>query len=337
MSLKIAVLHNDEENLAQGEACDALAVQGVREAARAIARSLEENGWTAHLAAVPEDPRELCALVSGLECDLVFNQVEALAGDARKEQAFAWLLELFGLAYTGSRPRAMALCVEKPLARTVLAAHGIAVPRAVVCERGDEPLADVRYPLIVKPVREDASHGIVLESVVRDEREARARARYVIERYAQAALLEEFVDGREVNVALVGTGEDALVLPPGEIDYSLFPPEAPHLVTYAGKWIETSDDYRRTLVKPAERLPEKALSAARAAYVALGLTDYGRVDLRLDARGEPFVIDVNPNPDLSPGAGFALAAERAGNTHAELIARIVEAALERAPAAARAR
>jgi len=337
---RVAVLHNALTAASRGGEADRLAVEAVEGAARAGAKALEEAGWSVSVQVVPGEARELAAMLSALEADLVFNMVEELAGDARGDAAFAAMLELWGIPYTGAGPRALTLCLEKPVARAVLAARGVRVPRGAVLENGTESLGGLRFPVIVKPSREDASHGIELASVVAAEREARERARLVIERYGQPALVEEYVDGREVNAALVARGGEVDVLPLGEIDFSGFPAGAPRIVTYAGKWVEDSPDWRATLSVAARLGPveeARVRETALAAWTALGLADYARVDLRLDASGEPFVIDVNPNPDLSPGAGFALAAERRGWSHAQLILHIAEAALERAPAAARRR
>jgi D-alanine-D-alanine ligase len=327
---RVAVVYNDDSRLAAGDERDAIAVQGVVACAQAVASALRERGHAATLHALDPDPRGLPDLVARLECDVVFNLVEAVAGDARLEPAFAWLCRLHGRPFTGSPPRAMTLCLEKPLAQSILAAHGVPVPRHALLARGDEPLDALRRPLIVKPSREDASHGIDSASVVRDEASARARARLVIERYAQPAIVEEFVDGREINVALLDGPRGVQVLPLSEIDYADFPPDMPRIVSYAGKWIETSVDWALTRViaaraqDPAERA--RIEGVARRAYDVLGLAGYGRVDLRVDSQGEPFVIDVNPNPDLSPDAGFALAAARAGLSHADVVERIVTAA-----------
>jgi D-alanine-D-alanine ligase len=282
------------------------------------------------LCALPSDSRTALQRAEALPDALVFNLVEAIGGDARSEPAFAWLCELRGLRYTGSPPRAMTLCLEKPIAQALLAARGIPVPRNVVLARGDEPLRDLPLPAIVKPSREDASHGISSESVARDESALRARARYVIERYAQPALAEEFIDGREINVGLIATPKGLEVLPLSEIDYSGFEPDMPHIVSYAGKWIDTSRDWAVTKVVAAHALAPAEVrrieDIARAAFRELGLSGYGRVDLRLDAANRPFVIDINANPDLSPDAGFALAAARAGYPYPQIIDWIVQSA-----------
>ncbi|MBK9387060.1 MAG: D-alanine--D-alanine ligase [Planctomycetes bacterium] len=330
---RIAVLHSEDRELASGDRKDALAVQAAIDGALAAATSLRSRGYEVSVHGVPRDARAIASLLARLSGDLVLNFVESLGGDARLEAAFAWALELFGLAYTGSPPRAMQLATEKPLARALLAARGVPVPRGAVFATGDEPLGELCFPLLAKPAREDASHGIDQGSVVRDERALRTRAKELIARYAQPALIEEYIEAREINVALLAGPSGLEVLPLSEIDYSLFRPDEARIVTYAGKWIEGSRDWDITRVIPARDLSAsqraRLESVARAAFEVMGLRDYGRVDLRLDARDEPYVIDVNPNPDLSPGTGFALAAERAGLDHAALLARVIEAARAR--------
>ncbi|MBM3987889.1 MAG: ATP-grasp domain-containing protein [Planctomycetes bacterium] len=329
----ITVLYNDDSTLAHGSEQDAIAVLAVKDCAKAIAEALASRGHRAAAVGVPPEREGVLRAVANVRDGLVFNLVESLGGHSRFEQAMAWLYELYGVCYTGSGPRAMALCMEKPVTKAVLEAVGLPVPRGTVLARGDESVAGLRFPLMVKPAREDASHGISMDSVVRDEASLRAQARRLIETYAQPALVEEYIPAREINVALLGGARGVEVLPLSEIDYSLFAPDEPHLVTYAGKWIEDSRDWDLTKViaardlAPAQRA--RIESIARGAFETLELRDYARVDLRLDERGEPFIIDVNPNPDISPGAGFHLAAERAGLSYPELVERVVQSALFR--------
>jgi len=331
---RVAVVYNDDAALAHGDAEDALAVQGVVACAAAVADALRSRGHTVEVLPLRSDAGAVLRLVGALDCEVVVNLVEAIGGDARQEPIFAWLCELRGLPYTGSPPRAMTLCLEKPVTQALLAARGIPVPRHVVMARGDEPLAGLRLPAIVKPSREDASHGIASESVVRNEAALRARARWVIAQYHQPALVEEFVDGREINVGLIESPDGLEVLPLVEIDYSGFPPDMPRIVSYAGKWIDTSRDWALTNVIAARDLPDaqraRIEAVAREAFQVLGLAGYGRVDMRLDRSGQPFVVDVNANPDLSPEAGFALCAARAGHAYADVVQRIIANALRRA-------
>jgi D-alanine-D-alanine ligase len=220
------------------------------------------------------------------------------------------------------------------------------VPDGFVLERADVDLPaafagarDQRW--IVKPSREDASHGISEKSVVSGERALRERAGHVIATYRQPALVEEFVDGREISVSILGSGPETVLLPIAEIDWTGFPAGIPRIITFTAKWDVKSAEYLGSTPVPARDLSEDLERAvrerARAAYDALDLSGYGRVDMRVHPVRGPLVIDVNPNPDISPDAGLAKAAARGGIAYEELLARIVRAAIARgnAPAAAR--
>ncbi len=339
---EICVVFNDDGALAAGTAEDALAVAGVEGAVRNIVEALTSRGWHARAVAAPVNKRDVLSFVAELVCDAVFNQVESLGGDARCEAHFAAALELRGLCYTGSAPRAMTLCLDKSLARAVLAAQNVPIARGAMLCDGSESLAGLAFPLLIKPSREDASHGIALESVARDEAAARARARFVIERYAQPALVEEYFAGREFNVALLAgekPGAAPRVLSLSEIDFTNFPAGAPRIVTYGAKWIEDSPEWRGTrsiaAVVDAE-LGARIRAAAVGAWRALGLSGYARVDLRATDEPAPrlAVIDVNANPDLSRDAGFALTAQRSGISYEQLIESILESAIRAASARA---
>lgn len=336
--LRVGVLFNDDRALAVGEAQDAAAVAAVADCAEAVVQACRENGWQAERIPATRDPRLLLARLEAARPDVVFNLMEGLDGDPHLEPAAAWLLELTGLPYTGSPPRAMQLALEKPVTRAVLAAAGVPVPAGRVLARGDEPLDDLHLPVIVKPSAEDASHGITLDSVVHTVAAARARAAYVRDAYRQPALVEEFVAGREFNVSVLGAGDACEALPLAEIDFTAdWPAGSPQLVTYVSKWgPEEAPEYRGSRTIPARALPpglaERIRATAIAAYRAIGLRDYGRVDLRVHPERGPFVIDVNPNPDISPCAGLNIAADLAGLTYAQLVARVVTSALERAHA-----
>jgi len=332
--VRVLVLYNDDAGLLGDASLDTAAVRDVLDAAHGVAAACRKNGWEVTSVAAPRAPGELLCALSASRPDVVFNLVEALGGDARLEAGLAWLLELAGLPYTGSPPLTLSLALHKPLAKAVLRDHGVPVAEGVLFEHGDEPLPTCAPPWIVKPSREDASHGISTESVVRTEAAARARARHVIEVYRQSALVEEFVEGREFNVAVLGEGDAARTLPLAEIDFSRFPAGLPRLVTYAAKWVDGSpEDMGSVPVQPSGLEPTLAAcleSTALAAYRALGLRDYGRVDLRLHPERGPFVLEVNANPDITPGEGLARAAGRSGITYDQLIAGIVYAARARA-------
>ena len=271
------------------------------------------------------------ALLDG-DFDLVFNLCEGLGGQGSEEHLPAGAVELLGLPMTGARALTLGLCLRKDLVNAHLRAQGIAIPDWAVARKG-EPLAWRRYPAIVKPAAEDASLGIDAGSVVRDASEleaARGRAHESWERL----IVQRFIEGREINLAVVGDH----VLPPAEIEWAL-PPGLPHVVTYAAKW-DTGSVYDRGTVPRMvgeRRLCARLDALARRVWAAVDGVGYGRIDVRVDERGRAWVIDVNPNPDLSPGAGLARQAAAAGWSYPELVARIVEAALATQSAPSRAR
>lgn len=267
--------------------------------------------------------------------DAVFNACETLYGDSSNEPAVPFLLERLGVAFTGSAAACLRQCLHKADATEALRAAGIPVPGTlrIAAETPTAALGRLAYPLIVKPEREDGSVGIHASSVVHDDDGLRRAVRELVVGLGQPAVVQEYIDGREIAVALLGWPEPR-VLPPGEI---AFDPEIfaarPRILTYASKWDEGSADYRGT--SPiAANLPPPVLariaSVARRAFRALGMRDYGRVDLRLDAAGRPYVIDVNPNCDLSTGGGFVKAAARAGLGYEDAIGAILRCALVRA-------
>jgi D-alanine-D-alanine ligase len=207
------------------------------------------------------------------------------------EAAFAGALELCGTPYTGSPPRSLALCLEKPLARVLLAQAGVRVPRGVVLERGDEPLDELAFPLIVKPLHEDGSLGIWKESVVYDDEALNRQIRYVVEWYRQPALIEEFIEGRELNVGLFETDGRVEVLPISEIDYSEFPEGIPKICGYEAKWEAESPEYQKSKpICPAQLEPvvqKRVEQIALKVFKLFGCQDYARVDMRLDPNGKP--------------------------------------------------
>jgi D-alanine-D-alanine ligase len=185
----------------------------------------------------------------------------------------------------------------------------------------------------VKPVDEDASHGLSEDSVVSDAASLERQVKRISESYHGRALVEEYIDGREFNDTVLGNN-DPVVLPPSEIVYTL-PEGVPRILTFSAKWDTKSLYYRSSMpVCPAdidEATRRRISESALAAFKVVGCTGYARVDFRMADDGVPQIIEVNPNPDLSPGYGAALQAQRAGMPYHRLIERIVQLALERRP------
>jgi D-alanine-D-alanine ligase len=316
---------------AKAEGPEATAIAEVVQTAEAIADALRRRGHDARLLPLED---HAAAQIRASHADVIFNLAESFRGSSALEPAIAWLYELERKAYTGAGASALERCLNKSVTRALLRDAGVAVPEGRTIRSADEPLRDLPYPLFLKPAYEDASHGIDLGSVVRDEGAARARVASLLARFGGAVIAEAWIDGRELNVSILDDGAALQVLPPAEIDFSAFPPGAPRVLTYAAKWDESSDEYRGSPSVAAsldEALRARVEATALAAFRALGLRGYGRVDLRVDSAGTPFVIDVNPNPALAPDAGLALAAGRGGLDYDALVERIAHEAFARAP------
>ncbi|MGH9414048.1 MAG: D-alanine--D-alanine ligase family protein [Terriglobales bacterium] len=267
------------------------------------------------------------------DADLFFNLTESYAGDDTRDMHLAAYFDLLGRCYTGAGPHALYLAQDKALAKKLFAFHGIRTPRFAVCYRGRlEHAHDIGFPLIVKPASEDGSVGIEAGSVVENIRDLMQRIDYVHETFDSPALIEEFIEGREIYAAILGNGAPE-VLPLVELDLSKLPEGTPRIASAEVKWERGSEAYRVTKSAPVEDLPEAVTQdlndAALAAYRALKLRDYGRVDLRLTPKNEVYVIEVNPNPWLSSGAEFAMAAKKAGRSYVQLVGEIIALARQR--------
>lgn len=316
---------------AKAEGPEATAIAEVVQTAEAIADALRRRGHDARLLPLED---HAAAQIRASHADVIFNLAESFRGSSALEPAIAWLYEVERKAYTGAHASALERCLNKSVTRALLREAGVAVPEGRTIRSADEPLHALPYPLFLKPAQEDASHGIDLGSVVHDEAAARARVASLLARFGGAVIAEAWIDGRELNVSILDDGTTLQVLPPAEIDFSAFPAGAPRVLTYAAKWDESSDEYRGSPSVAAtldDALRARVEATALAAFRALGLRGYGRVDLRVDAAGNPFVIDVNPNPALAPDAGLALAAGRAGVAYEALVERIAGEAFARAP------
>ena len=274
--------------------------------------------------------------------DAVMNLIEWFHDDLEHETHVPALFELLGISYTGNRPLALSLCQKKPHAKALLAANGLPVPRGVLVESGSAPPDDklgLRYPIMVKPAFDDASGGIDAGSVVRTRAELDARVAMVVGEHKMPALVEEFIEGREIHCAILGN-DPPQALPlyemqfkKGGVDNEGRP--LPGIITYRAKWDPYSRDHHAVEGKcPVEDLEPEVVAhiegVALAAYRALGCRDYARVDMRLDTKtGEVFVLEVNPNPDLAESCAFAASARASGRTYAQMICEIIDVAIER--------
>jgi D-alanine-D-alanine ligase len=266
--------------------------------------------------------------------DLVFNLCEGVQGVAHWEDHVVAALEFAGVPFTGAGSWTVAACRRKAAANAILAAAGVPIPQWTLAH-GRMP-DDFPLPAIVKPAAEDASAGLDRASVVTDRKSLRARVAAMTEQFDEV-LVQRYITGRELNVGFVGQR----ALPVAEIDFTTMPAGRWPILTYAAKWHTGSpDDLGSVPVCPAmlsERLAGRVVRTAEAAWRALHGSGYGRVDLRVDAEGRPWVLEVNPNPDLTDEAGLSRMGRAAGWDYPELVRRIAEVALREAQGAKAAR
>jgi|SRR5579884_3224700 len=265
--------------------------------------------------------------------DLIFNLAEGYGGDDTKDLHIPAFMDLVGLKYTGSGPHGLLLAQDKSLAKKIFGFHGLNTPYSAVMHRGKVDYAhDVKFPLIVKPVSEDGSIGINKDSVVESVKELMERIHALHEELDVPILIEEYIEGREIYAAVLGN-DPPEALPLVELDLSKLPADTPKIAGREVKFDRDSEEYRLTksaLAKDLdEELTERLQDAARIAYRALKLRDYGRIDMRLTEDGTIYVIEANPNPWLSSQAEFAMAARGSDRTYTQMIGAIVEVAMAR--------
>ena len=342
--LRIAVLYEPSDNVTPPEAPPRKKhpekAQGGRPRNRVkkpktdreqVTDALRKNGHDAFLYELNGE-KALLELAKN-DADLVFNLVEAYEGDDSKEAHVAAYLDLLGLRYTGAGPQALFVAQDKALAKKLFNFHGIRTPNFASSYRGKlDHMDDLEFPLIVKPGSEDGSIGIDVGSVVKSVRELMERIELIQERFGSPALIEEFIDGREIYVGVLGNGSPE-ALPPVELDLSKLPKGMPRIAGMEVKWEKGTEAYDVTRAAVARDLPNELRAriqeTALAAYATLGLRDYGRIDLRVTAKEEIYVIEVNPNPWLAPEAELAIAAAAANRDYPRLIGEIADRALAR--------
>ncbi|HSJ15628.1 MAG TPA: ATP-grasp domain-containing protein [Longimicrobiales bacterium] len=295
-----------------------------------ITAALDASGHVVEPAVLGEDVALVIAALRALAPELVFNLAESFGGKSALESSVAGLLNLLHLRYTGSSPVTLGMAGDKAITKKVLAFHGIRTPEFASVWRGSVDWAgELQFPLIVKPPQEDASIGITSRSVVRDVRELLETMGAVNAAFQQPVLVEQFVEGREFYVGVLGNTQ-AEALPLVELDFTGFPDGVPHVASWQAKWGTGEAEYEGTRSVFPEALDAELAArigqVAVDAFHALRLRDYGRVDLRVTDAGEIYVIEVNPNCYLERNGEFARAAARGGIEYDTLIARIAELA-----------
>jgi len=298
-----------------------------------IYEALEKLGHEPSYQVLDGTPQSLTSLAK-CGADLVFNLTESFAGDDTKEMNVAAYMDLLGIPYTGGGPHAHFLAQDKATAKKMFAFHGIKTPFFAMSYRGRiEHAHDVSFPLIVKPVWEDGSIGIDAEAVVKSVKELMERVEYIQNEFDSPALIEEYIEGREIYAGILGSYERAQALPLVELDLSKLPEGTPKIASYDVKFEKDTQAHKLTKSHLVTDLDEETTTRLQetglAAYHAVKLRDYGRIDMRLTPKGEVYVIEANPNPWLSSKQEFAMAAKASGRSYTELIGEIVEMAMAR--------
>jgi D-alanine-D-alanine ligase len=336
--LKIVVLYDrvlvdeDEDAAPSTEKSPVTRTLDKKEVEDEVTEALAKLGHEAVLYEIDGTLKSLLGLARA-DCDLVFNLAESFADDDTADFKIAAYLELLGKKYTGTGTHGLMLAQDKAIAKKIFAFHGIHTPVFAKSFRGRLDFShDLHFPVIVKPAREDGSIGIEFSAVVNSIKELMERMDWLHAHFDSPVLIEEYIDGREMYVGVIGNDKPE-ALPVIELDLSKLPDGTPRIAAAEVKWGKGTKAYRDTKSAVASDLPDETVAAlqqtAIAAYQALELRDYGRVDMRLQPDGKVHVIEVNPNPWLSSRAEFAMAARKAGRTYSQLIEEIVALATAR--------
>lgn len=334
MCCPVLILHNLPSGDPQYAGTCGLSDAGVLHAVHHVAGALTELQVPYRVAGVRR-LTEIPGILAADDRPVVFNLVERLDGGLQDCNFVPAVCRALGCACIGGTSESLVLTLDKHIAKARLAAHGIRVPAGVVVPVGEAPPAGLPEGLLfVKPLCSDGSEGIDAASLINDTRTQLVPAIDRVHRqYAQPALVEAFIGGREFNLAVMERAGEIVPLPVSEIDYTLFPADRPHVVDYAVKW---QPGTLAGLVSP-RRVPAavdlhtltRLQALACRAWQACGCQDYARIDTRQDAAGQLYVLDVNVNCDLSPRAGFPAALAAAGLPFAGFIRQMIANAMQR--------
>jgi len=327
-----AILYNIDSQISRGDPQDLAAVQFTVAATQHMYDALSSLGYPMLKVAVHESLEELEDTLDSFspKDTFLFNNCDGFHGDNKAAVEVIRLIEKLGFKHTGAAAESIALCIDKGRAKERLMQCGVPTPSYQVFEQ-PEGDCNLRFPVIVKPSVEDASMGIDLASVVSNTQDLFHRIAYVIKEYEQPAIVEEFITGRELAVAMWGN-EELESLPIAEDDFSFIANPLERLLTFESKWDPESAYYQNIpscIPAVLTHKDEKIIrQAAHDSFRAMGLRDVGRVDIRFE-NGIPYVIDINELPDLSPEGGYWLSAQAAGIEYPHMIERVLQFALKR--------
>ncbi len=328
--LRVLIAYNEPVHPSSSEDLDFISEAAVKDEAEAVYRATLELGHEAAYLAV-QDVDGTLQNIREYQPQLIFNLCEGFQGLARYEMYVAGLWELLHIPYTGNAPGTLGLAQDKVLAKSLFEVNGIPTPDyQVYAETPNE--THLHYPLIAKPAREDASLGITQRSIVKNFQDLKTVVDELLNKYRQPILVEQFISGREFNISMLGN-DPPQTLPISEIVFHDLGEGLSHITSYEAKWLPDHPLYQKTpSVCPAEideDLSDRLHEIARRVYAVLRGRDYGRIDTRVDEHGRIYVLEYNPNPDISPDAGFAKALRAAGIEFVEFVKVLINQAMHR--------
>jgi D-alanine-D-alanine ligase len=299
-----------------------------------VRKTLTDLGHTVIPFGIHNDIEPFLKIVKESKPDLVFNMSEAFSGKRDFEPNMTALLQLVGVPFTGAGPMSLQLCKDKGLTKVILDYHGILTPKFIVVKKSKllPSLKKFQFPAIVKPLQLESSEGISQNSYVENEEEAVIRIKFIHEKLGASAIIEEFIDGREVYVSVLGN-EKLHVFPARELFFGQVPEDEPKIATYRIKW---DPAYRKKwgidsgwASNMSDSETKRLREVCKKIYRLLQIQGFGRIDLRIKDNGDIYFIEANPNPSIARKEDYALSANKAGIAYEDLISKIVSLSLNK--------
>lgn len=323
---KITVLYNTIDPILEKNP-NMLAEAGAVEEANLLAKTLTDCGFMADTFEINKDSINLLA---NYPTDIFFNDTDGIGDDIKSEAKVPELLDDLGLAYTGSDARGLILTTDKVKTKEIFVELGFLTPKSKTFGEIPSEDIDLQYPLIVKPVLEDSSVGIGLDSVVNNFADLKKATEKILFELKEKVLVEEYIEGRELNIALLGNNIQIQPLPISEIIFGDYYLDKPKVVDFEAKWLVESPKYKETVgICPADLPDDLANELAQksiAVFQACGARDYTRVDVRLDSNNIPYFLEVNLNPDIRPDTGIFRSAQAAGYDYPGFLLELIRIA-----------
>ena len=331
MQESIAIIYNQPAISGYSDRNEQAAEDGVLVEAAAVEKALNSLGYPTFKIPLALPLEQAYEKLSKVKTDIIFNLFEGFSGCPETEALIVEQMEALKLRYTGSPATVLRLALDKAATKELLRQEGICTPDFQLLDEATLSDFKLNFPCIVKPNAEDASHSLNAKSVVYDYDALKDIVSEISVTYGKKALVEEYIDGREFNMTIMGNNI-LTTLPISEICFSL-PQDTPKILSYEAKWDTESVYYRGTLPQcPADidaDTKKDIVEAGLKAYTITGCCGYARIDMRMDKKKRIYILEVNPNPDISPDAGAAIQASAAGMSYNDFIQKIVQLAMER--------